>query len=770
MAESVADTDQALIGAPITLTDCDREPIHLPGLIQPYGFLLCLDEQTHRVVQASANTRELLGMAAENLLGHGLELLLGPAQLAEVARLWPTLTAAPRLLGVRLDCLAGQPFYKLLLHRHDGLLWVEGEAVGSTTVSAFDLPALNLTLGRLLAADTMLDLCQGVAEQVRDLTGFDRVAVYRFADDDSGHVVAEALRPDLAPWLGLHYPATDIPRQARALYLKNWLRFIADVAYAPVPLVPALNPASGRPPDMTYAVLRSVSPIHLQYLRNMGSAATMTISLIQEGRLWGMITCHHETPRLVSYELRDLCQFLGKAASTLLQTKEQQDAKAARQRIQQTQAQLLARIKSPATFVADLYQHRPTVADVFDCGGAAVCLGGEIVCLGQTPTPAQITDLVAWLRRHNTQEVFATNSYAPLNPAGAALRATASGILAVALDADLGEYILWFRPEQAQTVTWAGRHEKMPTVVDGQVFLSPRQSFEAWKQLVEHTATPWTAPEREAAQEIRQHLADMRLKAFHELQAKAVTLARLNLELERSNEELDSFAYVASHDLKEPLRGIHNYAVFLLEDYAAQLDAEGVSKLETLVRLSQRMEGLIEGLLQLSRVGRLDVVMAETDLNEALADVLDLLQPRLEQTCTTVVVAGLLPTMSCNRIRIREVFNNLLTNAMRYNNQPEKRVTIGLAPAAARGPKGTGSPADFYVFAVQDNGIGIAPRHHENIFKLFKRLHAQDQYGGGTGAGLAIARKMVEKHGGELWVDSEAGQGATFLFSLSRHL
>ena len=768
MAKLVDDTAQALSSAPITLVNCDLEPIHLPGLIQPYGFLLCLDEQTRRVVQASANTRELLGMAAEDLLGHGLELLLGPAQLAKVESLWPALTAATRLLGVRLDRVVGQPFYKFILHRHDGLLWVEGEAVRNASASAFDLPALNLTLGRLLAADSTLDLCQGVAEQVRVLTGFDRVAIYRFAEDGSGHVVAETRRSDLAPWLGLHYPATDIPQQSRDMFLKNWLRFIADVAYAPVPLVPALNPASGRPPDMTYALLRSVSPIHLEYLRNMGSAATMTISLIQEGQLWGMITCHHQTPRLVSYELRDLCQFLGKAASMLLRTKERQDEKASLQRIQLTQAQLLARIKSPATFAADLYRHRPTVADVFDCGGVAVCLDGDIVCLGHTPTTAEITDLVAWLRRHNPQEVFATNSYAQLNPAGAALRATASGVLAMALDPALGEYILWFRPEQAQTVTWAGRHEHFTTTADGQVFLSPRQSFEAWKQTVEYTAAPWTASERVAAQEIRQYLTDVRLPVSHELQAKSETPPRPNLE--RSNEELDSFAYVAAHDLKEPLRGIHHYAMFLLEDYAAQLDDEGVRKLETLVRLSQRMEDMIEGLLQLARAGHLDVVMDETDLNEALADVLDLLQPRLDQTKTTVAVAGRLPTMFCSPIRIREVFNNLLTNAMRYNERPEKQVTIGLAPAAARGPKGTGSPADFYVFAVQDNGIGIAPRYHDNIFDLFKRLHTSEKYDGGTGAGLAIARKMVEKHGGELWVDSEVGQGATFLFSLSKHL
>lgn len=762
-------TDERLTGSP-ALTACDREPIHRPGFIQPYGFLLCLDAQTRLVVQASANTLKLLGIGASELLGHGLDMLLGPARLAEVEALWPALTTASRLLGTRLDNVVGQPFYKLVLHRYDELLWVEGEPVNTVTVSAFNLPALTMTLSRLLLADTTLALCQGVAEQVRELSGFDRVAVYRFADDGSGHVLAEALRPGLPPWLDLHYPASDIPQQARAMYLKNWLRFLADVDYVPVPLVPALNPATGRPPDMTYAALRSMSPVHIEYLRNMGSAATMTISLMENGQLWGLIACHHQSPRLVSYELRELCLFLGKTVSALLHTREQMDERTYRQYIHDTQSQLLARVNAQGQLLDNLCRHSPTVRDLFDCGGAAVCLGDEVVCLGTTPNKTQIRDLVAWLRSRPEAAVFQTSSYARLNPAGAALRATASGVLAVALAPAAGEYLLWFRPEQEHTVTWAGRHEKTAITADGQVLLSPRQSFEAWKYTVDHTAIPWHPLEVATAQQLRQHLVEVRLRIFHELQAKAASLASLNAELARSNDELDAFAHLASHDLKEPLRGIHHYALFLLEDYAAQLDGAGVNKLQTLVRLSQRMEALIEGLLQLSRVGRVEVAMAATNLNTVLADVLGLLQPRLDQTHTTVVVAGSLPTVCGNVMRLQEVFNNLLTNAMRYNDHPAKHIRIGRAPAIVRGPRGTGDPADFYVLAVQDDGIGIAPRHHEVIFKLFKRLHAPEKYAGGTGAGLAIARKMVEKHGGELWVESVVGQGATFFLSLSKHL
>ena len=767
---AVSFTDESLVGAPITLTNCDREPIHIPGLVQPYGFLLCLAETTHRVVQASANTQDFTGIAPDDLLGKGLGELLGPARLAEVEALWPTLTEAAKLLGVRLECVAGRPFFKLILHRYDGLLWAEFEPVAEEEASVFNLPALNTTLSHMLSATTVLDFCQYAVAQVRDITGFARVAMYRFAADESGEVVAEAKRADLDPLLGLHYPATDIPQQARAMYLKNWLRFIPDVNYAPTPLVPVRNPVSGRPPDMTYAVLRSVSPIHVEYLRNMGVAATMTISIIQDGKLWGMIMCHHDAPRLVSYELRELCLFIGKTFSALLATKEQLESSAYQLRVQQAQARLLEQLTSEVQFVNGLHQHPLTLRDVFDCGGAAICFEGEVITLGATPTPSQIRELVAWLQTHVQEDVFHTNSYARLNLAGLATRATASGVLAAALAPETGDYLLWFRPELLQTVTWAGKHEKMQKMEDGQVFISPRESFAAWAQHVENTAAPWLPLELEAANAIRLHIADIRLKIFNELQARAAGLSRLNAELTRSNDELDSFAYVASHDLKEPLRGIHNYSVFLLEDYAELLDEEGVSKLKTLVRLSQRMEALIDSLLQLSRVGRLDLEVAETDMNELVAGVLDLLHPRFEQTQTTVEVRGPLPTIRTDATRLREVFNNLLTNAIKYNDKPAKHITVGLAPADKVGVRGAQNPDDYYVFYVQDNGIGIDPKHYENIFRIFRRLHSQEKYGGGTGAGLAIAKKMVEKHGGELWVESVVGQGTTFYFSLLKSI
>jgi chemotaxis family two-component system sensor kinase Cph1 len=759
-------TDESLFGTTITLTNCDREPIHIPGLVQPYGFLLCLDEATKQIVQASENVEAHAGISADELLHKGLERLLGPDRLADIQALWPTLGTTPKLLGARLDYVKGQPFFKLILHRYDGLLWVEFEPVAEAEVSALDLPSLNLTLAQMLEANTVQEFSQRAVEHVREITGFARVGMYRFAPDESGEMIAEAKRDDLDPLLGLHYPATDIPQQARAMYLKNWLRFIPDVDYLAAPLVPVRTPSTGRPPDMTHSVLRSVSPIHIQYLKNMGVAATMTISVIQDGKLWGMIMCHHDSPRLISFELRELCLFIAKTFSALLPTKEQLEQSAYQLRIQEAKTRLFEQMGRQSNFLAGLYQQPTTLLDVFDCGGAAIFFEGELITLGHTPTEPQLLELLDWLRENVRQDVFYTDSYAHHNPAGRAMRATASGLLAITLAQEPGDYIIWFRPEVLQNVAWAGKNEKVEKMDDGQLFLSPRQSFAAWSQEVENTAAPWLPLEVEAARAIRLHISDIRVKILNELQARAASLSRLNTELTRSNDELDSFAYVASHDLKEPLRGIHNYSIFLLEDYADLLDEEGVSKLKTLVRLSERMEALIDSLLQMSRIGRLDLELQPTDMNQLVGEVIELLHPRLEQTNTKVEVRGPLPTVQADPTRLREVLNNLLTNALKYSDKLDRRVTIGEAEPGKAGIRGAGNSEDYYVFYVQDNGIGIDLRHHETIFRIFRRLHSQEKYGGGTGAGLAIAKKMIEKHGGELWVESVLGEGATFYFSI----
>ncbi|HYN21875.1 MAG TPA: ATP-binding protein [Thermoanaerobaculia bacterium] len=251
-----------------------------------------------------------------------------------------------------------------------------------------------------------------------------------------------------------------------------------------------------------------------------------------------------------------------------------------------------------------------------------------------------------------------------------------------------------------------------------------------------------------AKQDLEQRVAD-----------RTLDLQAANSELQQSNRELDDFAYIASHDLKEPLRGIHNYSMFLLEDYGDKLDGDGRAKLETLLRLTRRMEILIDSLLQYSRLGRVDLAIDDVDLNQILAEVMDNIGIPLKAEGAEVRVPRPLPTVRCDRVRVGEIFHNLIVNAVRYNEGPDKGVEVGFQ---------NGLPDAPPVFYVRDNGIGIPAKHHDAIFRIFKRLHGRDRFGGGTGAGLTIVKKIVERHNGTIWVESEPGEGTTFYFTLAK--
>jgi PAS domain S-box-containing protein len=236
-------------------------------------------------------------------------------------------------------------------------------------------------------------------------------------------------------------------------------------------------------------------------------------------------------------------------------------------------------------------------------------------------------------------------------------------------------------------------------------------------------------------------------------------LARLVDELNRSNRDLEDFAYIASHDLKEPLRGIRHYAAFVLEDYADRVDAEGRRKLETIDRLGKRMDALITSLLHYSQVGRTELAIEETPLDLVVADVVHSLRPVLEAGNVEIRSPGPLPVVRCDRVRVTEVYRNLITNAAKYNTGPKPWIEIGARERPAPLPP---------VLYVKDNGIGIAEKHFQTVFTMFERLHERDAFGGGTGAGLAFVKRIVERHGGRVWIESKPGEGSTFFFTLER--
>lgn len=742
----------------VDLNDCDREPIHIPGLIQPHGVLLVLQEPDLTIIQVSSNTLELIGHPPQELLGKPLLNLLAPKQIATIRQYLSEDFEPVNPLDISIKRAAKMLRFDGIVHRQNALIILELEPKQKSQKADFFefYQHVKGTITKIQKAPTLLKMSEAVAKEVQRVTGFDRVMVYRFDAEGAGQVIAEDRADALTPYLGLHYPPSDIPKQAKQLYTLNWLRLIPDPTYQPIALVPAHNPVDDRPTDLSLSVLRSVSPGHLEYLSNMGVGASMSISLLQDQKLWGLIVCHHSTPRYVPHSVRTMCEFVGQVMSVELSNKEAREDLDYKMTLKSLQGKLVESLSQSERFLDGLIQLDSNLLDLVSASGAAICTGDQIICIGRTPPESELTALRDWVKTQIQHNLFQTRSLAQLYPAAESFKAVASGLLALELSQFQQNYIFWFRPEVIQTVSWGGNPNNPVEVTEsGERRLLPRKSFEKWQETVQGCSLPWKACEIEVVAELRSLIVGVIFK-------QADNLAKINLELERSNVELDSFAYIASHDLKEPLRGIHNYSNFLMEDYAEVLDADGVAKLSTVVRLTQRMEDLINSLLHYSQLGRTELSRQSTNLNKVVRQVIDTSRISHPQSLIEFRFPCPLPTIRCDPTQISELFTNLLTNAIKYNDKSEKWVEIGFTESG----KGNFKDPLLYTFYVRDNGIGIPPQHLKRVFQIFKRLHTQDQYGGGTGAGLTIVQKIVERHGGKIWVESTLGEGSTFYFVL----
>jgi chemotaxis family two-component system sensor kinase Cph1 len=500
------------------LQRCADEPIAVPGAIQPHGALLAVTEPDLTVLVASANAADVLGTAPASLAD-----VLAPADLDQLRA-----GLAGDLADLNpLRVTVGGTELDLVVHRADGLLLTEWEPLaGAGQAGAAWHRRLPLVLQRLSAGGTLEELTAALARDVRALTGFDRVMVYRFDPDWNGEVVAEDRRADLEPFLGLRYPAGDIPAQARALYATNWLRLIPDATYRRVPLEPAANPVTGRPLDLSGAMLRSVSPVHLEYLANMGVVASMSVSLVDRGRLWGLVSCHsYSGPHRPSYADRVAAEFLGRTASLLLQTTVGAGEQGRVVAVAQRQAELVAALgRTPRAPAQALTEGTPTVLDLLPAAGAAVRLDGRLRLLGSTPPADRVPGLVAALLAQGRPS---TDTLGSLVPAAADVADTASGLLAVEVGGGRGDFLAWFRPETPREVTWGG-NPHTPKTVDTEAGprLSPRRSFAAWRETVRGTATPWCEHEVAAAQALAAHLTESALQRAGEDNRLAAALQR----------------------------------------------------------------------------------------------------------------------------------------------------------------------------------------------------------------------------------------------------
>ena len=726
---------------------CDREPIHIPGGIQPHGALVVVSEPALTVTQASENFAAHAGVSAAQIMGKSLATLLDDAGLRQLrealARSHPEDRNPLRFVvnGKHFDGIA---------HRYDGATIIEFESIAPDAPPYSPHHALRPALLRLGSADSLPPLYEQILTATRELTGFERVMIYRFDERGHGSVDAELKAPGLEPFLGVHYPASDIPQQARQLYTKNWLRIIPDARYAPSPLVPALRPDTGKPLDLSFAVLRSVSPIHREYLANMGVTGAMSVSLVVRGRLWGLISCtNHSGPRYVRYELRSACEVLARLASLEIAAIEDRQAAAARVVRRDVESALSARMRgaSPdADMLLSLLEDAANLLDLVNAGGAAVVTGDSCETCGRAPPHEFVMDLAEWLDRNHGHGVFATRSLAAQWSSAADEKDVASGLLTFALPGDIARRLLWFRGEVLGTVTWGGDPNKAVEVAAGQR-PHPRRSFALWKEEVRLNAASWTGSDIEAAEDLRRYAVE-------------ADLGRQLAREHRAVKARDEVLGVVSHDLRNPLHVIGIQAHEFLLRSSTNLPAstelrEGAKIIESAV---ERMNLLIDNLLDVASIeaGRLQLHTEPLEVKQTMEQALVTLRPLAEAQQLELVTeadAGLWMRADANRFY--QVFSNLIGNAVKFT-PPGGRITLVVA-----------ATGDTVTFTVSDTGPGFSA---EAIPKLFVRFGRAESASGrrGVGLGLFVVKGIVQAHGGEISAHNSPQGGAAVIFTLPR--
>jgi len=502
-----------------TLTDCDREPIHVPGSIQPHGALLALEPDSLRVTQWAGDVSGMLGIDVKDPAGLTLHDLLGESAAEKVASAVSHRPARPlplKTYEVELATPAGP--VDAIIHPAGPALILEFEkAVRGSGGMQTTLLSIQKMLAEIGGAASLSDYHQACAQQVRDLTGFDRVMIYRFLEDGSGTVIAEAKSDEMESYLGLHYPESDIPKQARQLYRTNWIRSIPDVAYTPMPLHPEINPATGAPLDLSHSVFRSVSPLHVQYLKNLGVAASMSLSIVHLDDLWGLIACHHRTPHFVPCDARAACEIFAQVYSLQLESRLHAETYEYSLQQRSVHQQIVMRLAHEEHISDGLIRYRPNLLDLIQADGVAVWVDGEFAEVGHTPGAAGVQSLVRQLDQQDDKGVFSTDHLAQEFPECAGVLGETAGMLALSVSRVRKDYILWFRREVVDTVTWAGNPAKAIQKTGEEERLTPRASFAAWRETVRGRSRPWKSNEIEAAEALRLSILEVVLRRIDQV-------------------------------------------------------------------------------------------------------------------------------------------------------------------------------------------------------------------------------------------------------------
>ena len=703
----------------ITITNCESEPIHIPGSIQPYDFLVAVKIVDYTISFASKNCEILFKLPLTEILGKSLQQFFDATEIYDFKAQYKfDDSEMERPFVFSID----STLYSTSAHKSGNTIVLEMETFENIHTQ---LPDLFIQTKRFAypteKSDNLKNLCRDIANETKLITGYDRVMIYRFDKDYNGEVFAESREENLKPFLGLSYPHTDIPVQARELYLRNHLRMITDVEYQPVPLFALQNDdASENTLDLSLSFLRSVSPIHIQYLKNMGVAASFSISLIHNNKLWGLISCHHSTPKYIPYYVRLASHLQAVFLQSQIDVRQVADefelTKQTNKRLQDLSEQFA--VEQPIISNEKTLQ---LLKNLINADGIAIIHKGKIHTAGIVPSQETMQSIADWFFDNIKSENFSSAKFSTEYLPSPQINNNVAGICYQRLGLLRGHAIFWLRNEMETTKMWGGDPNKAILLNEEKNLLSPRKSFAVWSESVKHQSSEWLRPELNAAAAIS--LVIKRQLHLIDLMEEEVKYRNINEKLQKANDELANMNWISTNDLKVPLRKIQVYASIILEKYNSEIPEVVNANILRMQASAAKMQKLIEALVSYASLMHEEAKFESVDLNTMIKEVVTDLHEEIEDKDVTIDISAL-PTVNGINFQLQQLFVNIISNSIKFAKK-DIPLLIKISSSITTDSTATIYEArskQWFKITLADNGIGFDDSFKNDIFKVFHRL------------------------------------------------
>jgi len=718
--------------------NCDQEPIHICGEVQEYGYLI--GTQNSKIVSYSENILAFFSLDS-SILGRDIKVLLSELNL-DIN--WNNYSNNQELAIQHFDFKDEE--YTLSIHTNNEITFFEIEKVIPTHKINKEYAAIQ----HILRNSNDENIWKVLLKEIQDIIDFDRAMIYQFLYDGSGQVIEELVKPNLESYLHLHYPESDIPAQARALYLKNPVRITSHVSGKTFPIVGVIPREQM---DLTYSVTRSSSPVHREYLKNAHVESSFSTSIIVNGELWGMVACQNAAPKHFDLQSRLLAETLTRTSANAFASYKSLETLKEYQRINLNNISLRQNLLSEEDFGKALETNIKDIMDSCAADGMIIKINNEILTAGNVPNHSDIEKIIIWSREnnHNFEEnIFITNTLCQDINVELDNPEISCGIITSVLGSNTSDMLIWLRKEQGQKIKWAGKPEKgtVSEIKDGVEIIkfSPRKSFEVWKEYVKGTSLPWKIKEIESARWITSVI----LKASH---TKSSQIVDLNNQLKELNQELDSFSHTISHDLNTPLTVIK-----LNAQVAKKIpDPENIQKsLDSIITQVDMMSEMIRNVLELSRIKKSEIELKSIEVDALINTLAEDSKLSFNSPHTEIIIENT-PEVLGDKTMIYQVFGNVIGNAVKYSSRSEKPLVKIVGEVYE----------DTVTYKITDNGIGIDKKESSKMFKIFSRMNNAKEFKG-NGVGLSIVHHLMEKMGGKISYESESGKGTTFILNFQK--